>query len=108
MKAGATPGAEKPMVKLRLSIEPASAAGSERRGTLVIQVGWATVSLLCCLSIRLARAAESMFSSTLAVQGQLLLFDRLLLWPLLQVCLSIEPACVAIYAQGRHVWAWDS
>ena len=39
MKAGSTPGAEKPMVKLRLSIEPASAAGSERRGTLAIQVG---------------------------------------------------------------------
>ena len=38
MKAGSTPGAEKPMVKLRLSIEPASAADSERRGTLVIQV----------------------------------------------------------------------
>ena len=36
MKAGSPPGAEKPMVKLRLSIEP---AGSERRGTLVIQVG---------------------------------------------------------------------
>ena len=32
-------GCEKPMVKLRLNIEPASAAACERRGTLVIQVG---------------------------------------------------------------------
>ena len=39
MKAGATAGAEKPMIKLCVSIEPASAAGSERRGTLIIQVG---------------------------------------------------------------------
>ena len=29
----------KPMVQLRVSIEPASAAGRERRGDLVIQVG---------------------------------------------------------------------
>ncbi len=39
LKAGSSAGAEKPMIKLRLGIEPASAAGSERRGTLVIQVG---------------------------------------------------------------------
>ena len=32
-------GRSKPMVKLRLNIEPASAAGCEQRGTLVIQVG---------------------------------------------------------------------
>ena len=50
MKAGSSPGAEKPMVKLRLSIEPASEAGSERRGTLVVQVGVLCLGPLypCC------------------------------------------------------------
>ena len=63
----------KPMVKLRLNIEPVSAAGCEQRGTLVIQVG--VFCLSCCilvvspLAMGPARAAGSKCCGTLLIQG---------------------------------------
>ena len=67
------------MVSLRLSIEPASAAGCERRGTLVIQVGVYCLNR-CMLGVPprygACQGSGSKRCGILPIQGERLLLNR--------------------------------